>query len=88
MSPGAKEAVQDLRKKPRTRQEKEDSRVRMYGYWNEFYKRDTESRIARALVESLKDSESLFYDEEFLQQYVDDIEKERGVKNSRWKVEK
>ncbi len=70
------------------RKEREVISSRMYGYWNDFYRKDTESKIARVLVDNLNDPESLFYDEEFLQRYVDEIEAEKGVKNSRWKVEK
>ncbi len=78
----------DGRLRKKTKKEREAIAARMYGYWNDFYKQDTESKIARVLVENLKDPESMFYDEDFLQRYIDEIEKEKGVKNSRWKVEK
>ena len=72
----------------RTKEERDAVTARMYAYWNEFYQRDTESKIARALIENLQDPESMFHDEDFLQRYIDEIEQEKGVENSRWKVKK
>ena len=87
MAEGAEEVyIPGPRRK--TVKEREEIRARMYGYWNEFYKQDTESKTARVFLERLEDPESLFNNEEWLQKTIDEIEAERGVKNSRWKVEK
>ncbi len=59
------------------------ARARMYSYWDRVFSEDEDSQTARALIERTADPQSLFHDEEFLNRFVDDMEREKKVKSTR-----
>ena len=69
--------------KPKKGTKSEQTSETMFGYWDDVFKKDLDSRTAKELLENIQDPNSLFLDEEFLHEYVDDIEKKKGVKNTR-----
>ena len=67
------------RKKP----DPERVRNRMFAYWDRVFDEDVESLTARTLLERTEDPQSIFHDEEFLNQLIDDMERDKKVKNTR-----
>jgi hypothetical protein len=55
----------------------------MYSYWDRVFSEDEDSQTARVLIERTSDPQSLFHDEEFLNRFVDDMEREKKVKSTR-----
>jgi len=58
-------------------------RERMYTYWDGVFQEDTDSRTAKGLLQCIDDPQSLFHNDEFLHKLIDDMEKDKKVKNTR-----
>jgi len=70
------------------KEERDVIRDRMLSYWEDRYQKDTESKIAQALLQNLDDPDSLFNDIEFLDKIVDDIENDKRPRKTRVNAEK
>ena len=65
------------------KREPEDARRTMHQYWNRVYSDDMDSKTARRYLKQLEDPESLFHNDKYLHELVDDMEKDKKVKNTR-----
>jgi len=72
-------------KKP-SAEDKTKARRRMYEYWDDVFRKDCESKTARSLLKNIEDPDSIFHDDEFLNSFLDEIEEERGEKNTKWVI--
>jgi len=65
------------------KKDKKENSKRMFAYWNQQFHMDTESATAKTFWDRMEDPESLFLDDEFLNVFLDNLEREKGVRNTR-----